>query len=276
MVKILFIFLLFYTFVLGDEIHQGDSLLTQKIKTFIKESAYQQNKAFIDIIFSPNSNFYTQNRVDVVKVAQTLKDNGLLNLFFNKPQELKLTFKTAASPQFFVKIMGDSLGNMGYYRYVTTESNLSSSQFTWSVVLNSEYATDPVILQKELYKSGCKITDIQKNSATDWEYTIDLSNATLAVNTLKGGTEFELKRSLNPHWLDVSAVKTLKITSSSKNTWYPHIVYYDASLNLLEVIKQDEKTANMMLEIPTHAKYIKISDLYSLKNIKDDLLLSPN
>ncbi len=276
MVKKLFIFLLFYTFVLGDEIHQEDSLLTQKIKTFIKESAYQQNKAFIDIIFSPNSNFYTQNRVDVVKVAQTLKDNGLLNLFFSKPQELKLTFKTAASPQFFVKIMGDSLGNMGYYRYVTTESNLNSSQFTWSIVLNSEYATDPVILQKELHKSGCKITDIQKNSATDWEYTIDLSSATLAVNTLKGGTEFELKRSLNPHWLDVSALKTLKITSSIKNNWYPHVVYYDASLNLLEVIKQDEKTASMMLEIPSHAKYIKISDLYSLKNIKDDLLLSPN
>ncbi|MCX6075780.1 MAG: hypothetical protein NTW78_02715 [Campylobacterales bacterium] len=276
MVKILFIFLLFYTFVFGEEIHQEDTLLTKKIKTFIKESTYQQNKAFIDIIFSPNSNFYVQNRVDVVKVAQTLKDNGLLNLFFNKPQELKLTFKTAASPQFFVKIMGDSLGNMGYYRYVTTESNLNSSQFTWSIVLNSEYATDPVILQKELHKSGCKIIDIQKNSATDWEYTIDLSNANLAVNTLKSGAEFELKRSLNPHWIDVSALKTLKITSSSKNTWYPHIVYYDASLNLLEVIKQDEKTVSMMLEIPSHAKYIKISDLYSLKNIKDDLLLFPN
>ncbi|MFA6195900.1 MAG: hypothetical protein WC656_04575 [Sulfurimonas sp.] len=276
MVKILSLFLLLYTFAMAKEVNQEDIVLTQKIKTFIKESVYEQNRAFIDIIFTPSSNFYVKDKVDVVKVAQTLKDNGLLSLFFKEPQELKLTFKTTGSPQFFVKIMSDSLRNMGYYKYVTTESTLSDSEFAWGITLSSEYATDPVILQKELSKSGCKIVDIHKNSVTNWEYVIDISSGSLDIETLKSATEFELKRALYAHWLNVSGVKNLKVTSSSSNNWYPYIAYYDASLHLLEVIKKDEKTNSIVLEIPKLAKYVKISDLYTLKNIKDNLLLLPN
>jgi hypothetical protein len=276
MVKILSLFLLLSALVIAKEGNAEELLLTQKIKTFINDSVYEQNRAFIGIIFSPTSNFYAQERVDVVKVAQTLKENGLLNLFFNKPQDLKLTFKTNGAPLFFVKIMGDSLRNIGYYRYVTTESNLNSSEFTWSIVLSSEYATDPVILQKELNKSNCQIIDIHKNSLTDWEYTVDMSHANLNVETLQSGTDFELKRSLYAQWLNVSTVKNLKIKSSSKNSWYPYIAYYDSSLHLLKVIKQDEKTTFISLETPRGAKYMKISDLYTMKNIKEDLQLSPN
>lgn len=276
MVKILSLLLLLCTLAIAKEGNEEALLLTQKIKTFINDSVYEQNRAFIGIIFSPSSNFYAQDRVDVVKVAQTLKENGLLNLFFKQPQDLKLTFKTSGSPLFFVKIMGDSLRNIGYYRYVTNESNLNSSEFTWSIVLSSEYATDPVILQKELNKSGCKIIDIRKKSLTDWEYTIDMSSANLDIETLKSGTEFELKRSLYAQWLNISGLRNLKITSSSRNSWYPYIAYYDSSLHLLKVIKQDEKTTSISLETPRGAKYIKISDLYTMKNIKEDLLLSPN
>lgn len=276
MVKILFLFLLFYASVTAKEVNQVDPLLTQKIKTFIKESVYEQNRAFIEIIFTPSSNFYIEDKVDVVKVAQTLKDNGLLNLLFKTPQELKLTFKTSGTSLFFVKIMSDSLRNIGYYRYVTTESNLDSTEFTWSVVLSSEYAADPAVLQKELQKSGCKIVNIEKKSPTDWEYTVDMTKAAIAVDALQKGTEFELKRSLNAHWLNISNIKNLKITSSERNNWYPYIAYYDASLHLLSIVKEDQKTTNIILDVPAHAKYIKISDLYSLKNIKDDLHLFPN
>ena len=161
MVKILTVFLLLvsFAFALEDEniLVETETLLTQKIKTFVSEDDYLKNKDFIQLIFSPQRDYYRQERVDIVKVAQTLKENGLLNLFFKKPQELRLSFTTSGSPLFFVKIMGDTLRNIGYYRYVTIESNLDSSEFTWVISLTSEYATDPLILQEELKKSGCSI-----------------------------------------------------------------------------------------------------------------------
>ncbi len=274
MVKVFFTFLLLFTFAFSSENNQ-ENLLTLKIKTFIDNTVYENNKAYIDIIFSPKSDYYTQDRIDSVKIIGTLKDNGLLNLFFKKPRELKLSFKTSGSPLFFVKIMGDTLRNIGYYRYVTRESTLNSSEFTWSISLTSEYATDPLILQKELQKSGCTIVDLQRISPTDWSYTIDMRDGHLSLDSLKAGEQNILKRSLYAHWLNISKIKKLEIRSSSRNTWYPYIAYYDSSLHLLKVIKQDKKTGKITLNIPRYAEYIKISDIYTLKNIKDELVLDP-
>ena len=275
MVKIFSIFLLLTSILFANEVNE-ETLLTQKIKTFLSEESFFKNQEFIKLIFSPQAEYYNQDRVDVVKVTKTLKDNGLLNLFFDNPQELKLSFKTSGSPLFFVKIMGDTLRNIGYYRYVTVESNLDSSEFTWKISLNSEYATDPQILQQELNKSGCSIIDINRNTSSDWEYSVDMSNGYLNIPSLQSSSNVKLKRSLYAHWLNVSEVKNLRIESSLRDRWYPKIAYYDKQLHLLKVIKQDTKTRTLSLQIPKCAKYIKISDMYTLKNVKDDLVLKPS
>jgi hypothetical protein len=275
MVKFFFAFLLLSVSLFSaDEINEQD-LLTQKIQTFISAKSYKQNSAYIDILFSPKSDYYVGSRVDAVRVIQTLKENGLLNLFFKKPKELRLHFKTSGSPLFFVKIMGDTLRNIGYYRYVTEESNLNNSEFTWSITLTSEYATDPLILQQELAKSGCKIIDVHRNLPTDWTYVVDMRAGELNVEELEAGLEVKLKRSLYAKWINVSEIKKLRITSSRRNSWYPYIAYYDSSLHLLKVEKKDSRRSNLVLRFDDDTHYIKISDIYTLKNIRDDLVLSP-
>ena len=259
----------------ATEILEVESLLIQKIKAFVSEESFAKNADFIKLIFSPEADFYRQERVDVVKVVETLKENGLLNLFFDKPQELKLSFKTSGSPLFFVKIMGDTLRNIGYYRYVTASSNFDSSEFTWTIVLTAEYATDPMILQEELEKSGCSIIDVVKNTANAWEYSINMSEAHLNIFTLKSDEEFILRRSLYAHWINVSDIQNLSIKSSFRDDWYPKITYYDKQLHLLKVIEKNKKTRNIFLTIPKGAKYMKISDMYTLKNVKDNLTLMP-
>ncbi len=277
MVKIVLSFLLLFSFSFSDEIIESeDSNLTTKIKSFVDADIYEQNKAFVGVIFDPESDFYKNKRVDVVKVVETLKENGLLNLFFKTPREIQLNFKTSGSPLFFVKLMGDTLRNIGYYRYVTTASALNSSEFTWSIKLTSEYATDPLVLQTELNKSGSNITDIERISATEWTYIVDMRSSYLNLIELEESEEIKLKRSLYAHWLNVEKIKKLKIVSSRRNNWYPYIAYYDSSLHLLKVIKEDERYSSLKLEIPKQAKYIKISDLYSLKNVKDELTLYPS
>jgi hypothetical protein len=277
MVRLFLFVLLFFLPVFADglKVVADEELLIKKIKTFVDEEYYNKNKAYIDIIFSPKEDYYKNDRVDPVRVAKTLKENGLLNLFFRKPKELTLNFKTSGSPLFFVKIMGDTLRNIGYYRYVTKASSLNSSEFVWSISLTSEYATDPIILQKELQKSGSVIIDIDRNSTTNWSYTIDISNGYLNVETLYAEEEVKLRRTLYPYWFDVSQIQKIQVESSVRNNWYPYISYYDSSLHLLKVIKKDFKQRKLILIIPSGAKYIKISDIYTLKNIKDGLSLSP-
>lgn len=171
--------------------------------------------------------------------------------------------------------MGDALRNMGYYRYVTKESRLDESGFTWSITLKTEYVTDPQVLQRELYNSGSRVVDITRISQNEWTFDVDMRDSFLAVKSLRDGEIVELERSLYSYWLDVSAIERLKIRSSARNSWYPYITYFDSSLHLLKVVKKDTRRSMITLKIPQNAKYIKISDIYTLKNIKDSLYLTP-
>lgn len=276
MVKLFLSFVLLVTLGYSDEnFILNQDLLAQKIENFVGKDVYQKKMNFINVIFDPKSSYYKNDRVDVIKVVQTLEENGLLKLFFKKPQEIRLNFKTSGAPLFFVKIMGDSLRNIGYYRYVTTASKLNASEFIWNISMTSEYATDPLVLQKELAKSACYITDIRRESPTEWSYVIDMSSGFLNLLKLQDAKEVQLKHSLYAHWLDCSMIQKLKIRSSRRNHWYPQMTYYDSSLHLLKVTKINKKTRLIVLQIPKRAKYMKISDLYTLKNVKDELVLSP-
>ena len=277
MVKYFLAFVLLFTLSYSqEEVKIIDDPVVLKIKSFLEESTYKENKAFINVIFEPKSAFYENERVNAVKVIQTLKENGLLKLFFEKPQALKLNFKTSGSPLFFVKIMGDTLRNIGYYRYVTLASNLDASEFVWNISLTSEYATDPLILENELHKSGCNIIDVVRNSPTEWTYVIDMGRGFLNVQKLYADENVSLKRSQYAHWLDISKIKELHIISSRRNSWYPYIAYYDASLHLLKVLKRDRISHSLSLDIPPNTKYLKLSDIYNMKNIRDELKLVPS
>jgi hypothetical protein len=270
------VFIAIFIFAIGLYAQSDKEKIEQKVQTILDEKSYKVNKGFIDIIFSPPSEFIINDRVNSVKVVQVLKENGLLKLFFNKPTEIELKFKTNANPLFFVKVMDDTLRRIGYYRYVTKSSSYSNSEFTWSVSIVSEYATDPEILQKELSKKGCDIVDIQRETPTKWIYTIDMGHAYLNVTKLQNGIEVKLRRSLFAYWLDVSKIRKLRILSKGRNNWYPRIVYFDSNLHLIRVINRDKKSYDITLAIPKNAKYIKISDIYTMKNIKDSLILKPS
>lgn len=252
----------------------ADDILNAKIESLITSEVYEKNKNFIDIIFTPTSQYYEQDHLDVVKIVETLTENGLLNLFYKKPQEITLSFSSSGTPLHFVKVMSDTLRSMGYYRYITKESTLDKTGFTWSISFKSEYATDPILLKEQLNKRGCDIIDLERRDTYSWHYQIDMNGAHLNVKQLTHGKTVHFKRSLYAHWLDVSKTKQIVVTSLKSNNWYPYIAYYDASLRLLKVYKRDKKTWQITLNIPRDTMYVKVSDLYTLKNIKDGLKIT--
>jgi hypothetical protein len=245
--------------------------LYDKIESFIGKNEYKKNQGFIEIIFKNEDSFFKNDRVDAVKVIETLKNNGLLKLYFKKPKYLQLTFYTNGSALFFVTLMGDTLRSIGYYSYLTQYSKNSSREFVWQIGLTSEYMTDPVILRKELLKRGCDIIDINKKDESAWEYTIDMSQAHLDAVSIKSDEKILLRRSLTPHWMNVSESSRVKLTSLGSNSWYPYIAFFDSKLRLLRVYKRDKKTWQIKIKIPNDAVYAKVTDLYNLKNIKDGL-----
>ena len=251
-------------------------LLDEKIISFIGEESYARNRDYIHINFKNVDRFYVKEHINIVKVVETLERNGLLHLFFKEPQQYEMTFHSTGDPLFFVKLMGDTLRDIGYYRYVTKESKNDGSGFEWKISLEAEYVTDPVLLRKELATRGCEIIDIVRNSATDWYYSIDTSKAHLKVDKLLSGKTKKYNRLQYAKWLDVSHIKTINIKSHRANYWYPYIALYDSSLRLLKVIKQDKMTKKYSLNLPEETRYISVGDLYTITNIRYGLVFSPS
>jgi hypothetical protein len=253
----------------------GGDALEKKIKAYIDSDRYEDNRDFINIIFSPKRSFYRGGEVNSVKVLATLKENGLLKLHLGRTKNLELHFKTEESPLLFLKIMKDALRNIGYYKYITISSAYDGSEFTWSIRTRSESIIDPLAFKRELDKVNARVVSIDRKRATEWSYKIDVQRAFLRVPSLRYGKKLSLKRSLYAHWVNVKNINKITIVSSRRNHWYPNIAYYDEKLNFVQVVKKDEKTKKISIQIPQTVKYIKISDIYTLKNIKDYLTLYP-
>ncbi len=249
----------------------AESPLFEKVKSLIGDAAYAKHHSYIKIIFANERAYYTGAAVDVVKVAQTLKKNGLLQLFFKKPQEIELSFTTNGEALFFVKMVEDALQNMGYYNYLLEDASLNNSEFVWRIKLTSEYIMDPTVFKKELAKSSAYLVNIERISATQWKYDIDISNAHLNAYKLRNNNAVKLKRSQYAYWIDVRYSDVLNIKSLNRNSWYPYIAIYDNRLRLLDIVKKDKVMERIRLRLPRDAAYVKLDDIYSMKNIKDGL-----
>ncbi|MDD2357950.1 MAG: hypothetical protein PHX13_08565 [Thiovulaceae bacterium] len=264
MVK-LFIALLFVCSSLLADSTSLDSTLNSILGT----KGYNANKGLIDVVFKQKSNYYNGNSVDVIKVMQALENNKLVNLSLKTSQDITLNFSTKASPIFLVKILSDALRNIGYYKYMTKESHIIGSEFSWSIEYNGDSVIDPVALETELAKSGCHLTDIQTANPASWSYEIEMNKAHLSVPKLDLTTNITSQRDMSEMWIDVSGVSKVSIDSNRANSWYPSIAFYDQGLHLLKVQKIDSKTSSLSIDLLLNTVYMKISDLYSLNNIKN-------
>jgi len=245
----------------------GDKL-EESVKSLVSEQTYQRHYKLIKKIFQNSQDYYvTPNKIDILKVIKNLKENGLLNLFFDTPKKNIITFKTNSNPLFFMKIVEDNLRNMGYSLFFTKSVDYDEI-FEWKIDFVSEYTLDPELFAKFLQQNGCEIIEIKRVSDTEWEYFINIDNAYINAKKLILKEKIRLKRPMSEYWLNVSVGKKISIASFGGNRWYPKITIFDKNLNILKVYKKDEKTDWIVFYLPQNAYYIKISDLYTLSNLK--------
>ncbi len=249
-------------------------ILDEKIKSFIDERKYRLHSKLIDRIFENRDEFIYQNRVDILKVTEKLKENGLLSLFYAEPLELEVLFETRSSPAIFMHLIGQSLKRLGYYYFNTKHVNYEDGLYSWVVILESEHAIDPTIFIKDLRYRGVVALDVMLKSKTDWVYKLEIEEPILldSIEVL-ADEEVELRRSLDAHWLTFKDGDsgTLRVRSLHGNSWYPYVVLYDKNLNIIKIDSVDRVSSEYRVEILDEVKFVKIGDLYTDINIKNGL-----
>ena len=249
------------------------SELSDKVRNLIGRDTYLVQKKLISIIFKNQNGYYKNGKPDFVKITSKLKQNGLLNFYFKKPMEMEITFKTKGEPLLFLKVINESLHDIGYGFFITKRAKRSNEDFEWVISLKSESAIDPEIFAKELQKRDVYIDNIYKKDLTHWEYDIDIYNAHVASIKVKTGEKISLTKPMDDYWLDISNSSSIDIRSNIHDIWHPYVVFYDSYLHMIGHIVKKSKSKEERLQIPPNTKYIKISDYYSLSNIKRGLTI---
>jgi len=265
MKKLILFCLLFFSFVKAD-------LLQDKIENIMRSDDVTLHRNLLNVLFKDRDKFYMSSnheRLNLPKVLSTLKTNGLLNLKFNHPTTFHAVFVFYGHTIKSLKVINDTLKSIGYYYYNIDEIQKDGDALYYSIDFKTEYAIDPNILYGELIKSNAKLINIEKISQDNWKYFIDtrfssLANATKVPNNEK----VKLDKPLKPYFLEINGARQLKIINHRLNHWYPYLVFYDENLNVLKVYKNESAFRNATFNIPAYTKFIKISDLYNLINIK--------
>ncbi|MCK5111448.1 MAG: hypothetical protein KAQ94_07995 [Arcobacteraceae bacterium] len=268
MKKILFLIFIFISTLNANE-------LLNKIENLMGKEQFNLHNNLIHILFRTQEKFYiTDNRLNYKLILETLKENGLLHLKFKKPKQINIEFTTNNDPIKSLKILNDTLRDMGY-SYYFTKSNVFDKEtniMRWTIVFNTEYALDPLILTQELKLRSCNILDIQKVTNTLWRYNIDVNHANITdAIKIDHNEKIIMEKPLKPYFIKVTDATSLQVISRKLNHWFPYIAFYDNHLNVLKVIKKDRVYKGYKTKVPRETKYIKITDLYTLINIKRGL-----
>lgn len=249
------------------------SVLDDKIQNIIGYQEFNENKSLINYLFQDNSAFYSNGRINYITVMEKLKENGLLKVGLERPEDISITFRISNDPIKSMKIISDSLTALGYYHYFT--KNLiydEDNTITWTINLKTEAAIDPLMLSKELAKNNCKFIDIKQEGFIKWMYAIDTSNSILSnAYVITNNERVNFRKPLSPYFIKVENAKIINIISKYGNEWFPQVVFYDKHLNILSIVKEAEKMDSLQLAIPEETNYIKIEDIYTLANIKRGL-----
>ena len=264
--------ILLISFLLTFSLKAND-ILFQKIENIMGSQEYSTHKNLVNLIFKNSQAFFVGDDLNYLQILKKLKQNGLLKLRLSKPKEIIVKFETNSDPIKSLKILNDTLKSLGYYYYFTKSTKYDGAgNLLWSIKLKTRDIIDPLILALELTNHESRIENIVREENDTWKYVINTQNANIAnafyVDT---NEKVVLQKPLKPYFIKIGKAKKLKIVSRRLNNWYPYIVFYDTHLNILKVIKKDRMFKGLTTKIPETSTYIKITDLYTLVNIKRGL-----
>lgn len=245
-------------------------LLEDKVKMLVDDRNYIVHQKLLEVLFKDRESFMAGDKPETLKIVRTLKENGLLNIFYRTPRPIEMTIETGLNPPLVMKTVLDVLNRLGYTYFLTVEVRRGDALFAWTIRYKSEHAIDPVAFAGELEGYGMTIADLSKEEER-WRYRLAGNAPKLqnAVSLPKGAKEAALVEPGGEYWLALEkGTGRLTIRSSRSTPWYPYLAAYDKELNLLEVVRRDENHRNFYYKVPSKTAYVKITDAYAADNLK--------
>ncbi len=206
------------------------------------------------------------NESSLKKTISYLQNNGLLEIFLNKPVLIHPKFIfTDNTPVLDTKILYDTLNILGFYYFYPIQINKNNDFYSVTLEMKSSHYIDPLLFITTLSQKNCNVTSVSKQD--NYTYKINCKNAKLYSYTVKNKS-VKLINAKGIYWINPNGFSQISINTSKFDNWYPYIVFYDKNLNILNIISKKIAQKKIYLNIPKECRYIKIMDNFSKKNFK--------
>ena len=230
---------------------------TKFIKNLIGEDKFNNYYELLKPVLNENS---------LVKTIEYLQNNGLLDIFFDKPKIIHPRFIFLNNnPIFNTKILYNVLNSMGYYYFYPIKIEKNEKNYSLTLEMKSTHYIAPLIFINTMNQNGCKVTSLEKTNS--YIYTIDCKNGFLNATSVIN-KKIKLLNAKGTYWINPNGFNKIFISTSKLDNWYPHIVFFDKNLNILNIISKENPQRFTYLNIPAECRYIKITDTFSKKNFK--------
>ena len=269
MKKLLFVILLFVSLTSANK-------LKNEIKNIVGEYEYQTHNNLINLLFTNETQYYKNNKINYIKTLNTLKSNGLLKLGVTNSRSIDITFDIPDNPTKTIKILNSIIKSMGYYYFFTKNASYDEQQiFKWNITLNTKTVLDPIQLVDKLERHFIYIVNIKKYPNQNWNYRLDTTQSFIAsAKPINPNSTTILTKPFDNYFLSIPInTNKIKIISFDGDNWYPYIVFFDENLKPIDAITNSTSTKTYTQRVPTGTKYIKLGDNYNLKNIKRGLTI---
>lgn len=247
------------------------------VENLIGKESYLTNQNFIKRIFAKKENFYLKDeQLNYFKIAQALKENGLMYLGFQEPIEVFISFKAKTRPIFLTRAINNILSSVGYSYFTISKAKYSGGEIDLTFSLVTEHSVDPVIILAELKKRGILARKVVRKNRANWFYELEIINSSI-INAvaLKNNERLELKNISGEYWLSVDKSGTLSIVKkNTKIGWSPRIVFYDKDLQVLAILTQRDFTASTDVDVADKTSFIMVTDLNNPSRLKSGIAVT--
>ena len=248
------------------------SAIDDRIIGLIGLRTFEQNRLILNTVFSQTDRYKKNGLIDMVEVARILERLGFLPKKLKAPTPQEVWFFSYNNPRLFFRLTEEAMQEVYIFNYTITHIQQDEDGVLQAFAFTSANIPDPVRIGSFLRSCGIKILDIQRQGDT-WRYILDSSTASLKVPRVE--KSLDIKKSTSALWLNVSQTFALSIVAKKGDHWFPKIFIYDKQLRPLGQIERSGPVRRLEISLPNGSYYIKISDKFTAKNIKNGFVILP-
>ncbi|MGH1601470.1 hypothetical protein [Campylobacter majalis] len=190
-------------------------------------------------------------------------------VYFANAEVIKFYTDKTSSPILLTKAINTSIENSGAFIRGINEYQ-ANEPYSYEVeILDYDYDR----LSSSLLLNGIKVLQYENNNE-NFSIVLDIKNVRLNTAKIDFNSEIVLQKTTTPYIISLKGANSVTVRPNQASEWVADIRIYDRYLNQIRVIKNENVSDFITINIQANEYYAFIDDAVDINNIRGGVKLS--